>query len=489
VEHHIRDSLAARPTPRLIRASAAVPLAIAAVAIACLVIPSVSWATMRFIVPALVSIAIFLAFGIILYHKVGDDFFGEIGFVYMGFTMLYTIFPALVLAVLGLAEDNPISLMLPEPSRLVAEIWRQVLFQAAVAAGYLVLRGSLGRGMKIEQPRDPRDGRTVFIVAAVIFACLASLILMSGPVDNYWEHYTRFDHLSWLPRKFTSVALRLSLGLYCALLVFLFREYRKYRFIIPFIVGAICSYEIIYSYGARIQALIVLLQVVCLYHYLVKRITLKVAFMSALVVATFFSAIEVVRQVQGDISAARSVVSEEGLQPAGEFLAVFYPAYHLYEERAQGSLPPTEWPMFFNDAISLVTWGDYSRYNPMAWYTRNYYPDAEVAPFTLGPIAESAIWGGEWDLLFRGLVNGLFFAGIMRWFVRRRNKWWALVIYAYCFATAILIIKYSIFLHLTLIEKTILPTLLVVSVIRNLPYGRRSRTPDSQPPALPVSSA
>ena len=488
MEHDFHAGPVRRPIARRSTlGSLVLPLVAGLVAIGLIVVPGISWNTMRFITPALVSIAIFVTFGIALYRKVGDDFFGEIGFVYMGFTMLYTIFPALVFAVLGLADDNPITLMLPDPSRLAAEIWRQVLFQGAVAAGYLMLRGTFGRGMKLELPRDSRDGRTVILVAGVIFACIASLILMSGPVENYWEHYTRYDHLSWLPRKFTSVALRLSLGLYCALLVFLFREYKKYRFVIPFVVAGICSYEIIYSYGARIQALIVLLQVVCLYHYLVKRITLKVAFMAALVVATFFSAIEVVRQVQGDISAARSVVSEEGLQPAGEFLAVFYPAYHLYEERAQGTLPPTEKPMFFNDFISLVTWGDFARYNPMAWYTRNYYPEAEVAPFTLGPIAESAIWGGEWDLLFRGLVNGLFFAWIMRWFVRRRNQWWALTIYAYCFATAILTIKYSVFLHLTLIEKTILPTLLVVSIIRNLPASRRRAA--AQPTTLPVSSA
>ena len=128
--------------------------------------------------------------------------------------------------------------------------------------------------------------------------------------------------------------------------------------------------------------------------------------------------------------------------------------------------------MFFYDAISLVTFGDFDKWNPMAWYTRTYYPNFEVAPFTLGPIAESAVWGGIFDLVLKALINGLFFAFLMRWFIRYRDAWWGVTVYVYCFATCVLTLKYTVLLDLTLIEKNVVPTLLIVYFTRRLYFAR-----------------
>jgi hypothetical protein len=103
----------------------------------------------------------------------------------------------------------------------------------------------------------------------------------------------------------------------------------------------------------------------------------------------------------------------------------------------------------------------------MHWYFVNYYPDALVAPYTLGPIADSALWGGEFDLFLRGIINGLFFACIVRWFIKFKNNWWSLAIYTFLCATSIMTIKYSIFYSLSPILKTIIPMFLIISLYRN----------------------
>jgi len=229
---------------------------------------------------------------------------------------------------------------------------------------------------------------------------------------------------------------------------------------------ALCVHETTYSLGSRILSLMILLQAAFLYHLLVRRVSLMRALVGCVLLGALFTAIEFVREAQGDLDAVQSRVSDEGLKTAGEFGAVFLTGFHLYAERAQGSLPPTEWPMFFSDFISLVTFGDFTRWNPMEWYARNYYPDALVAPLTLSPIADSAVWGGELDLFLRGLLNGAFFAFIVRCFLRWRTRWWSLVAYAFCHATAIITLKYSVFYHLTPLLKTMLPALLVFAVIR-----------------------
>jgi hypothetical protein len=124
--------------------------------------------------------------------------------------------------------------------------------------------------------------------------------------------------------------------------------------------------------------------------------------------------------------------------------------------------------MFFNDFISIFTFGDFDRWNPMGWYTRNYYPDRDVAPFTIGPIAESAFWGGEIDLFFRGLINGFFFAYLVKWYVKNDKKWWALAIYTYCYATCIMTMKYSIFYQLTPIVRNVLPVIFLIVLFQKL---------------------
>lgn len=421
--------------------------------------------------PTAVSLVSFGLFAAVLQRRVGENIFGEIGFLYLGLTVAYTVFPAFAFMASGLAEGAPLTGLLPDPAELRAHLWRHALFQCTVASGYLAARGRSNAESVLRPDHPERDTRALVFVAALLVICAASLILMSAPVTSYYDHYIRYDHLPWLPRKLVSLALRLTLGIYCVLLVLLFRNVKRYRYAIPLVVAAICVHETLYSYGARIQSLIVILQMVCLYHFCVKRISLKQGALGCLAVAALFSAVELVRALEGDLASAKSAVSEEGLAPAAEFFAVFFSSFHLYAERAAGTLPVREWPMFFQDFLSLVTWGDLTRWNPMYWYAENYYPTAAVPPFTMGPIADSALWGGEVDLFFRGLANGIFFAFLMRWFLRYRDRWWAVTVYVYCYATCILTLKYGVFFLLNPIVKNLLPTIVLVALVRRIRFS------------------
>lgn len=98
----------------------------------------------------------------------------------------------------------------------------------------------------------------------------------------------------------------------------------------------------------------------------------------------------------------------------------------------------------------------------MNWYANNSCPTVEIPPVTMGPIADSAMWVGVPDILIRGLINGMFFAYIMRWFLRLMHKWWGLTVYVSCYSTCILTVKYTIFPQLALIEKNLIPTLLLL---------------------------
>jgi hypothetical protein len=421
----------------------------------------------QLIAPTLAAVVLFLLFCVLLSARLGGNVFGELGFIYLAWAAVYTAVPGFGLAASSADETGPLFMLLPATDELAAHLWRHALFIGSVATGYLLVRGRRAIPVLAARPDlNHSSDRMVAMVLGLIVISIAILLLLSGPVTNYHEHYVRYDHLAWPIRKLVSLFVRLNIGLYSVLLVLLFLHYERYKRIIPVVLIALCVHETTYSLGSRIFSLMILLQAVLLYHLLVRRISLVRALMFCTLMGLFFTAVEFLREAQGDLDAVKSRVSEDGLKAAGEFGAVFFTGFHLYSERSQGSLPPTEWPMFFSDLISVVTFGDFARWNPMDWYARNYYPDAIVAPFTLSPIADSAIWGGELDLFFRGMVNGAFFAIIVRCFLRWRARWWSLVVYAFCYATAILTLKYSIFFHLTPLLKTIIPVLLVFAMIR-----------------------
>ena len=108
-----------------------------------------------------------------------------------------------------------------------------------------------------------------------------------------------------------------------------------------------------------------------------------------------FSVVEMARSSDFDFSAFKETISQDRGMPAAELGAVFVPGFHLYSERSERTLPPVEWQVFFNDFISMVPLVDQTKWSPMYWYARNYFPDAVVPPLTLGPIAESALCLGE----------------------------------------------------------------------------------------------
>ena len=83
----------------------------------------------------------------------------------------------------------------------------------------------------------------------------------------------------------------------------------------------------------------------------------------------------------------------------------------------------------------------------------------------------AAIWGGEFDLLIRSLLNGALFALLARWFQRRSDKWWASVAYVYFYSTCVLTIKYSLFYQFLTFTKIILPMLLLAILLLRYQKG------------------
>jgi hypothetical protein len=414
---------------------------------------------LQILLPSIVAIAVFLCFSLWLRSLVQDNIFGEIGFIYLAFALVYTVFPAYGFLTLdslssGVGFQN-LALLGPDQGELALHLWRHVLFIAAVGSGYLLFRGRHTPKFNSFKNFGNAEKPIIRFLFVIIVLSIIALWSLSAPVNEYIDNYTRYENLSWLARRVVTICTVLKTGGTFVLLTAMFGDYKRYRlYIWPFVLLR-AGLEVLNSLGSRIDAFFILAVAAVLYHCCVKRITLKKGLLIA----------EVVRFAEGDTSLLEETVLQGRGMPAAELGAVFVPGFHLYSERSRGALPAVEWQMLFNDFISVVPLVDQTKWNPMYWYAKNYFPDAVVPPLTLGPIAESALWGGEIDLLVRGLINGALFAFVMRWFARDGGKWQVMTIYAFCYATCIMCLKYSIFWHLTPVIKIILPLVLIVSAL------------------------
>ena len=422
------------------------------------------------VAPACVALYAYFAFAYLLHRRVGDNILGEIGFLFLSFAIAYTVLPALTFAVGDLDSATGVweylAQLLPDPAELSDHLWRHVLFIVGVGTGYLLLRKPMPQAAPIVPESEPEDRIVLILLLAITLTSVLAVATFSAPVESYIDHYTRFDHLSAPLRLLVHVFLTLKTSAYYILLALLFRDFRKNKLKIAVAVVAIAAYETTYSFGSRIETLSIILATVCLYHYSARRISLKAGALAFLAIAVLFSALELFRSLEFNLSDARGVVATEGARPAAEFGSVFFTGFHLYGERAQGSLPPTDALMLVNDLLALIPFVDHFQWNPMYWYARHYYPDAAVPPLTMGPIADSAIWGGEIDLFFRALLIGLWYAALMHWYLARRRLWWATVIYAYLYATCVMTLKYSVFYQLAPLLKVVMPGIALVWVLK-----------------------
>jgi hypothetical protein len=427
------------------------------------------------LLPVSVTIGVFLYFCLRLRSHIQQSIFGEIGFVYLAFAVAYTAFPAYGF----LAHDTPrswigvpiLESLRPDQDELGLQLWRHVLFIVAVAAGYLLFRGKRTPTLQPVVTLGGAERPIIrFLVVAIIVGAVG-LWSLSAPVQEYIDNYTRYDHLSWIGLRGVAICTLLKTGGTFVLLPILFTKYKRYRNFIWCFVLLRTVQEVLGSLGARIDAFIILSAVALLYHSYVKPITLTKAIMAGLALMLLSTTIAPLRLGNFDPSEQSASATFD----LGELGAVFMPGFHLYAERSMGTLPPVPWQLLLNDVISIVPLASDKQWNPMYWWAHNYAPESAVPPITLGPIALSALWGGEPGLFVQGLINGILFAFLMRWFAKHGRNWQIVTVYMFCYSTCVMCLKYSILFQLAPLLRNILPMAVIVSLMAKGAGTQRSR--------------
>lgn len=346
------------------------------------------------------------------------------------------------------------------------------LLRGAVFLATLIITLSLTKKRDIGLGLDLDVFRMLNASSATLMLCLATFILvnliltlLSAPVDDYYSFYTRFDHLSGLPAIIVSICKRLSWGLTPIIICLISIRYKNSLKMYVLSVGAIVLFLILNSYGARIEAMLAIIQATCFRAIWAKRqisIPKLTMFIPVVALALYiFKYIEIVRLEGSGLSEGYS--GSALLLAPGEFFALLFPSIELYD--LQAVVKPHGWDLYFKDVLSVIPFFDNSQRDFMYWYWQTFVPTAPVAPYTLGVLADPAILG-DWWLLVEGVIIGYSAELINR--LRHGPSVYRLAAFGYLSSVGILVIKYNMLTYFELFLNNFLPAAFVLWLILSL---------------------
>lgn len=343
---------------------------------------------------------------------------------------------------------------------------RAHLLRSAVFLASLILALNLFSQKKAQKVRNTTpiqvSGFTIMSCAALLTLPVLVLAYLSAPVYHYYDYYTRFDHLTGLASVIVSVCKRLVWGMTPITIFLLSVRYANSMKMYLISVGIIIVFLVINSHGARIDAMLAIIQAVC-YRALWAKKQIKfghfvVLFPLVAIALYFLKYVELVRIGSG-ATMEITLVNALLLAP-GEFFALFFPSIELY--RLSDGQISHDFALYFKDILGIVPFLDVGELDLMTWYWKTYAPTAPVAPYTLGVLADPAILG-EWWLVLEAVVIGRFAVAINN--LREARDPYRLAAFGYLASVGVLVLKYSMLTYVDLLINNFIPAALIMWVI------------------------
>ena len=192
------------------------------------------------IVPLFSITIVFVAVVVFIWRKLKQNLFVELGVIYLAFVVLYTLAPGFGLLYAEYSSDLKVGLLLDfldaDKKDLAFHLWRHFLFAITFAGSYFLFR----KNKKIVSINLKEKSATiVYLLILILTIFLLTLFFLSAPVNGYLDHYTRYNHLPTGLRKLVSFIIRFKMGFYTILLTLLFSQYKRFKWLINFVVASI----------------------------------------------------------------------------------------------------------------------------------------------------------------------------------------------------------------------------------------------------------
>ena len=359
----------------------------------------------------------------------------EVGLWFAAAVTVYAVWPLLVFQVIGLQytlfNDNRLFRIQPSPGDVARIGWWHVGFLGSFAAAYLLVRGNVPPAHR-ESPRVSRS-RLIMTIAVWMGAnVVMSLVsLQFGGGDSASTHEGGYAVVASLPlavRQIMRLASSVGFVVDLVLLVWLFSDYQKRRWIIWIWLGNQVV-SIALNPGARTGVMLSLLACFILYHLRVRHVRPMYAALFGFVGLVGFLILGVLRALGGPLGGGAILMLPLG----GEFESLFANAVDLYSRHVTGGIPPIPLGVHLADIIAPIPSQllPFQKFDPANWYMATFYPEALEMGHGLafGSLAQAAIGMGLVEVLIRGALLGVIFAGAFRFYRRRQRRLWTVVGY------------------------------------------------------------
>jgi hypothetical protein len=378
------------------------------------------------------------------------------GTILLGFFYLYCIVPLLFFAT-NTIEGAPFRWDIYSDQEIKSHLNRSIIFAIALFISIHFL--SKRRSYLYSPPQIKFDFLVVLICLSVFIASNSILIFLSAPVSNYYDFYTRFDHLGGALQYVSVFCKRLSWGITPITLFVLsvyFQDNSKKYVASVFLV---IIFILINSYGARIDAILAVLQAVT-YRMIwrVKPLNRTQILATVPVIALMIYGLRYIEIIRlGSDSGPRITLETALLAAPGEFFALMFPSIELYRILPTQSLPS---PIYYiKDFLAILPFYDTTKFDLMHWYWKTFAPQAPVAPFTMGILAEPALLGSWW-LIVQAFVIGRLAIIINN--LRFSSDPYRLAAFGYLASTGVLVLKYNMLTYIDMLINNFIPGAIVL---------------------------
>jgi hypothetical protein len=389
------------------------------------------------VLPMLAALLVLATFLAHLYFRDGQLPVFDVGAVTALMTAVYVIIPLLGFWLGGLRwtpySYHPLWLHNPGPFEVGAFAWRHVLYLASFCAAYAVFRGAVSIRSGPTRILRPSGVAAIVVLILLLTAYFQGLRLFFGV--SYHPSYADLKAASASAQALPHVVRQLSHNLFAimvllkiAAVLWLFGRWHDGRWRTVLFGGLALEGILTLSLmGGRTWYAMLVLATGLLYHRIVRPLSPIAAALIVVLVLGGTLIYGVARDVRGGL---RTVAEAEWSPWAtmNEFQAFFGIAYDLHARQAAGTVGHIPWQVYASDLISLVPSQllPFDKIDPCLGVP---VVDGTGLGCVQGVIAHGIV-GLDWiEFLVRGLVLGVLFAVIHRWYAARQDGYWTTLFY------------------------------------------------------------
>lgn len=319
------------------------------------------------------------------------------------------------------------------PSEIGMFGWRYVVYAAAFAVTYLLIRGRARiRTTAFVMPNSASQAAIVLIFLG-LFACK---VLLKVTYDYDPDDFSYADAEGSVARSLAKVIpffiLQIGHNVLGALfvvelgvMILLIAQWRK-RWC-RYALGAWLAYEAISTvvrFGSRGRVVLLLISAGVLYHRLVKPVRFRGLITAGTLLLGAFLLYGAVRVV--DSSELMEERSQHVLTGGNEFQGLFTTAFDIYKKKAAGEIPHVPWQLYVSDLYFPIPSQmlPFEKIDPSMWYIDLMGQTDQGIGYMFGVMAQAALGLGWIELALRGAILAAALALLQRWYVRHALYFW-----------------------------------------------------------------